>query len=92
VSYAGVMLLSKEKPKLLPLVVAAHEIVLAHGNQFSASSVLNRAPNIAPNLVTLRRRGIVTKTGGSRQGHRSFYELADPPGVARALQELRLAS
>lgn len=86
--YASVMLLAKEKPALLPLVVAAHEIAETYGNHFSGSSVLTRVPNIAPTLITLRRRGIVVKTGDSKKGHRAFYSLADPPGVARALREL----
>ncbi len=87
-TYSAVMLLAEERPDLLPLVAAAHRIVVQHGNQFSGSSVLTAARGIAPNLRPLSLRGIVEKTGGSKQGHRAFYRLVDPPGVERALREL----
>jgi hypothetical protein len=91
-SYAGVMLLATERPKLLPLVVSANRIVAEFGNQFSGSAVVNATPGMPANqsLLALSRRGIVVKTGESKQGHRAYYRLADPPGVARALRELRL--
>jgi hypothetical protein len=82
------MLLAAERPELLPLVDAAHRIVVQHGNQFSGSSVLTMEPEIASNLRPLSLRGIVEKTGGSKRGHRAFYRLVDPPGVERALREL----
>lgn len=88
-SYAGVKLLAQERPELLPLVDAAHRIVGQFGNHFSGSSVLTSAPGTGTsNLQPLSRRGIVEKTGGSKQGHRAFYSLVDPPGVERALREL----
>jgi hypothetical protein len=87
-SYAGVKLLAEERPEFLPLVEAAHRIVVQHGNQFSGTSVLTLAPEVTTNLHPLSRRGIVEETGGSRRGHRAFYRLVDPPGVERALREL----
>ncbi|MHB8695771.1 MAG: hypothetical protein ACYDHH_31525 [Solirubrobacteraceae bacterium] len=89
-SYEGVMLLSKENPKLLPLVETAHRIVGEHGNQFSGSAVTSGTLGMPPNqsLRPLSRRGIVEKTGEAKRGHRSYYRLVDPPGVERALREL----
>ena len=89
-SYSAVMLLAKERPDLLPQVLATHDIAVKYGNQFSGSSVLGMAPGIAPNLRVLSLRGIVAKFGETKRGHRALYRLADPPGVERALRELGL--
>lgn len=90
-SYSGVKLLAEERPALLPLVVSAHNIVIEHGNQFTARSVFARGPGgIARSLRPLSLRGIVDKMGSSKKGHRVFYRLVDPPGVERALRDLGL--
>ena len=84
------MQLAKEQPDLLPLVQLAHSIAVKYGNHFSGSSVLAKAPGIAPNLLALSLREIVVKTGEAKQGDQAYYRLVDPPGVERALRELGL--
>jgi hypothetical protein len=92
--YQAVMMLADERPDLLVLVRAIHEIVERHGNQFSGSAALNHARSIAPNsslpptLRPLSARKIVATTGASKQGHRAFYRLVDSAGVERALRDL----
>lgn len=88
--YEAVMQLAHDRPELLPLVKAAHDIVVKFGNHFSGSSVLTAAPGLAANLRPLSSRGIIVKTNGSKQGHRAFYRLVDLAGVETALRELGL--
>jgi len=89
-TYAAVMLLAEERPGLLAQVLAAHEIAVRYGNQFSPSSVIGMASGITPDLRALSLRGIVVKFGETRRGRRALYRLDDPRGVERALRELGL--
>jgi hypothetical protein len=72
--YEAVMRLADESISLRPF----HKIVNQHGNHFSGSAALGHARALAPNaslpsaLRPLSARGIVAKTGESKQGHRDL--------------------
>lgn len=84
------MLLVKERPNLIPLVVEAHRIVVRNGNHFSGHDVLRAAQWSNSNVLPLAERGVVEKTVGGAPHGGAFYRMVDPLGVERALRELAL--
>lgn len=75
----------------LYLLKQCHDWVVTHGpdRTFTASWVLGGIS--ALNLRALSSRGILEKVGSSRGGHRAYYRMVDPEGVAEALRAIGLA-
>ena len=74
----------------LNLLTECYRWVLQQGPEkdFAARWVLGKISVV--NLRPLSARGLLTKVGSSRRGHRVYYRMVDPCGVGRALKEIHM--
>jgi hypothetical protein len=72
----------------LNLLKECYRWVLQNGPEkdFAARWVLGGIPVI--NFRVLSTKGLLTRVGSSRQGHRAYYRMVDPEGVGQALHEI----
>lgn len=80
--------LAQERSQWLPVVKASYDLALRTNNRFAGAWVLWQLKLSGPSLRTLVRYGVLETIDTSRRGHRAYYRMLDPEGVARDLTAL----